>query len=310
MKCFSLMLVPDMGQVRSYRISPRLLLSGVLLVLLLLVFGSWGAYSAYQNQHILSQLNESQNLLDMTRLRQNEERTQMQQTLASEQQKLSVYALNLGQLEARLLRLDSLGEHLVEVSSLNKKDFDFGVKPALGGPMVAMPMMGALNLDTKMEDMDQQLTYLDAQLAIIDMVLQDGRDKKLAKPHAWPTEGGWLSSHFGIRADPFTGRNAQHNGVDIANRFGAPVVAASHGIVVFSGKVKGFGYLVEVDNGYGYRTRYAHLSSVAVKAGDEVSDNQLLGRIGSTGRSTGPHLHFELRRFGKAINPEAFLPRS
>jgi len=304
------MLVPDMGQVRSYRISPRLLLSAAILVFFLLAFGSWGVYSVYQNQHVLNQLNESQNLLNMTRMRQNDERTQMQQALESEQKKLSVYALNLGQLEARLLRLDSLGERLVEVSSLNKKDFDFGVKPALGGPLVAMPSVAALNLDTKIEDMDQQLTYLDTQLAVIDMVLQDDRDEKLAKPHAWPTEGGWLSSNFGKRADPFTGRDAQHNGVDIANRFGAPVLASSRGIVVFSGKVKDFGHLVEVDNGYGYRTRYAHLSSVAVKAGEEVSDNQLLGRIGSTGRSTGPHLHFELRRFGKAINPAPFLPRS
>ncbi|MDX8407405.1 MAG: M23 family metallopeptidase, partial [Mariprofundaceae bacterium] len=127
--------------------------------------------------------------------------------------------------------------------------------------------------------------------------------------HAWPTEGGWLSSNYGRRTDPFTGQPANHYGVDIANRFAAPVLSASRGVVTFAGKMKDVGYMVDVDHGYGYKTRYGHMSSLAVKVGDVVDDSQLLGRIGSSGRSTGPHLHFEVHLHGKHINPATFLPR-
>jgi len=118
-----------------------------------------------------------------------------------------------------------------------------------------------------------------------------------------------LSSVYGWRADPFTGEKALHRGVDIANRYGAPALAASHGIVVFAGKMKDFGYMVEISHGYGYRTRYGHLSQVNVKVGDEIKHGHLLGRIGSSGRSTGPHLHYEVHRYGHHLNPNRFLPR-
>jgi len=304
------MLVPEAGRIHSYPIKQQWLLYGAMLVLALLAFGSWGAYSVYQTQQLLTDLRTSQQALQVARERQNDEQLGMQLRMDSEQKKLSVYARKLGQLQARVLRLDSLGEHLVEVSKLDKSDFDFTVKPGLGGPRIASASVAALNMDEQMHHMNSQLTHLDAQLAAIDMILQDGREEKLARPHAWPTEGGWLSSHFGIRTDPFTGRQAMHRGLDLANRFGAPVLAASRGVVVFAGKMKGYGYMIEVEHGYGYRTRYGHMSSVVVKAGDEVADNQLIGRVGSSGRSTGPHLHFEVRRFGKAIDPVPFLPHT
>jgi len=307
LKYFSLMLVPDAGQVRTYRVSQRSFVYVAAVVLVLLGFGGWGTYSVYQTKEIKLSLANSQEMLQVARQRQNESYADMQTKLDIEKKKLAVYARNLGQMQASVLRLDSLGERLVKVSKLNKNEFDFGVAPALGGPRLEQAPV--LALDEQMQHVNLQLTHLDAQLAAIDMVLQGDREESLARPHAWPTEGGYLSSPYGMRIDPFTGQRAMHRGVDIANRFGAAVLSASHGVVVFSGKMRGYGYLIEIDHGYGYRTRYGHMSSAAVKAGDEVEYNQLIGRVGSTGHSTGPHLHFEVRRFGKGLNPSTYLPR-
>jgi len=301
------MLVPDIGQVRNYRVSQRSLFYVAAMILLLFGFGGWGTYSVYQAKQVTLSLENSQEMLQVARQRQNEAYANMQIKLDMEKKKSAVYARNLGQLQASVLRLDSLGERLVEVSKLNKNEFDFGVTPALGGPRLEQTPV--LALDEQMQHVNIQLTHLDAQLSAIDMVLQGERQEGLARPHAWPTEGGYLSSHYGMRIDPFTGQRAMHRGVDIANRFGAAVLSASHGVVVFAGKMHGYGYLIEIDHGYGYRTRYGHMSSAAVKAGDEVEYNQLIGRVGSTGHSTGPHLHFEVRRFGKTLNPSSYLPR-
>jgi len=307
LRYFSLMLVPDTGKVRNYRVSQRSLFYVATLVLLLFGFGGWGTYSVYQVKQVQLSLANSQEMLHVARQRQNEVYADMQTKLDIEKKKLAVYARNLGQLQASVLRLDSLGERLVEVSKLNKNEFDFAVTPALGGPRLEQTPV--LALDEQMQHVNIQLTHLDAQLSAIDMVLQGEREEVLARPHAWPTEGGYLSSHYGMRIDPFTGQRAMHRGVDIANRFGAAVLSASHGVVVFAGKMHGYGYLIEIDHGYGYRTRYGHMSSAAVKAGDEVEYNQLIGRVGSTGHSTGPHLHFEVRRFGKTLNPSLYLSR-
>ena len=303
------MLVPDVGQIRNYQISRRAVWLGALMLLALMSFGIWGVYSVYQKQQALSALQASQEMLRAVREQQHHAYADMQLKVDAEKKKLAVYARSLGQMQARVLRLDSLGERLVSVSKLDKNEFDFGVKPALGGPRIAPSPTMDLNLDDQMRQMNHQLTHLDTQLSAIDMILQGNHEEKLARPHAWPTEGGYLSSRYGMRIDPFNGHRAMHKGVDIANRFGAAVLASSRGVVVYAGKMSGYGYLVEVDHGYGYRTRYGHMSNVVVKAGDEITDNQLLGRVGSTGHSTGPHLHFEVRRFGKALNPSSFLPR-
>jgi len=304
------MLVPDSGPVQSYRIQKKWLVWASLFVVALMVFAVWGVYSAYQAQKLVSELDSSRQTLQMVYQHQRDDYHHMQAEMDAEHQKVAIYARNLGALKARMSRLDALGQHLVKVSKLDKNTFDFDVKPAMGGPRMSSDVsVASLGLDERMETMNTSLTHLDAQLVAIDMLLQDSREEKVARPHAWPTEGGWLSSHYGMRDDPFTGKRAMHRGVDIANHFGAPVLSASRGVVTFSGKMNGYGYLIEVDHGYGYRTRYGHMSASMVHVGDEVKDNQLLGRVGSTGHSTGPHLHFEVLRFGHRIDPAPFLPR-
>jgi len=245
----------------------------------------------------------------MAQSRFSEQRNALQSRLDAKRKQLAVYARNIGTIQVRLTRLDALGSKLVDQASLDSAEFDFGLQPAFGGPRVSASNVALNDLDLSIGRLDARLADLDVQLAAVDYLMEQKREKHAARPHAWPSEHGWISSNYGLRADPFTGERARHNGVDIANRFGAPVLAASRGIVTFAGKMRDFGHMVEVDHGYGYITRYGHMSALAVHVGDEVTDSQMLGRVGSSGRSTGPHLHYEVHRFGRHLNPRKFLPR-
>ncbi len=312
MSHISLMVVSDTGPVKRLSIRKLWIHLAITAVVVLLVLAAWGGWSVHQKSLIQSRLEHANYQLALQQQQALLEQKRLQAMLDAERQKMRVYARNLGQLQARLVRLDSLGERLVATASLDREEFDFNLEPAVGGAAIALPQSATdlrLALDEEINTTGSHLSKLDAQLAVIDMILQDNRDISLARPHAWPSEGGSLSSHFGLRNDPFTGKRSFHKGVDIANRYGAPVLAASRGVVVYAERHRDYGYMVEVEHGYGYRTRYAHLSSIVVKPGDEVKDGQMIGRIGSSGRSTGPHLHFEVYRFGKLLNPSKFLPR-
>ena len=283
----------------------------VMLAVTALLFGSWGVYSFSKSQELKLALKKTQLALDYAQFNKAQELAELQQMLDADQQKMAVYARTLGRMQARISRLDQLGSKLVNVASLDRSEFDFGLEPAFGGPREQQPEI--LNVEAglheTMQNLDGRLSQLDAQIVAVDYILEKKRDATSARPHAWPTEGGWISSRFGSRIDPFTGHPSQHYGVDIANRYGAPILGASRGVVTFAGKMPDFGYVVDVEHGHGYKTRYGHMGSLAVKVGDVVEHNQLLGRIGSTGHSTGPHLHYEVRRFGKLVNPRSFLPR-
>ncbi|MDQ6975718.1 MAG: M23 family metallopeptidase [Mariprofundaceae bacterium] len=313
MSHFSLMVVSDTGPIKRFSVRKLWLRCAVFSLVLLLALAVFGGYSFQQQALIQTALDQSRYQLRLQKQKSALQHQRLQAMLDTERNKMMVYARSLGKLQAKLVRLDSLGERLVDVAKLDKDEFDFSTDPAIGGVQISLPMAASnirFTLDEEVKDTLSRLSHLDTQLAVIDMVLQDSRELSLARPHAWPTEGGSLSSHFGRRNDPFTGRPGFHKGVDIANRYGAAVLSSSRGVVVYAGRHRDYGYMVEIEHGYGYRTRYAHLSSIVVKAGDEVKDAQIVGRIGSSGRSTGPHLHFEVYRFGKLLNPAKFIPRS
>ncbi len=306
------MVAPEHGAARSFRVSRRMQIAALTGGVSLLVFGVLGVWALWHAGETELELRQTRHALAHAQARYESRLAALRDKAEREQRKMAVYARALGEMEARMARLDALGGRLVDVASLDASEFDFGRKVAIGGPR-QKPAAGAADLEGRLRDglnaLDERLDQLDAQLSAVDWMLEAKRSETEAKPHAWPSEGGWLSSSYGMRTDPFTGLPAPHHGVDIANRFGAPVLAASRGIVTFAGKMKDFGYMVEIDHGYGYRTRYGHLSAVTVKVGDVVEDNQLIGRVGSTGRSTGPHLHYEVHRYGQHINPLPFLPR-
>jgi murein DD-endopeptidase MepM/ murein hydrolase activator NlpD len=303
------MIVPEQGAARSLRIGHGALVAGVLILLGFVSLGAWGGWQSYHAGQKDKQIATLQDQIQIARSRYAEHNGELQAQIDADHRQLAVYARDVGNIQARLARLDALGSKLVDKASLDSTEFDFSKPPAYGGPRLVAPNASLDSFSLPIDRLDARLADLDVQLAAVDYLIGQKRAEKAARPHAWPTEHGWLSSGFGLRSDPFTGERERHEGVDIANRFGAPVLAASRGIVTFAGKMDGYGYMVDVDHGYGYTTRYGHMSAIAVHVGDEVADGQMLGRIGSTGRSTGPHLHFEVHRFGQPINPQPYLPR-
>ncbi|MFQ5518402.1 MAG: M23 family metallopeptidase [Mariprofundus sp.] len=305
------LVISTSGSLFGIVIGRNVFISCSVAVLAALAFGVWGLFGAYQHGHLSYALQQSKQAFDHAASRNHAKVEKLQIQLQAEQQKLAVYARALGQIQARMARLDALGSRLVDVASLDKSEFDFDLEPAFGGPRQQQPDLFAIEAGLRdgLQYLDGRLKQTGAQLSAVDYLLENKRTELQARPHAWPTEGGWISSRFGPRIDPFSGAPAKHQGIDIANRFGAPVVASSRGIVTFAGKMIDFGYVVDIEHGYGYKTRYAHMESLSVKVGDVVAGNKLLGRVGSTGHSTGPHLHYEVRRYGKLINPRSFLPR-
>jgi len=309
-KRYSLMLIPDHGRVRSVCISRGGMVLCCALLLLALATGAWGGWQLFHAGEDTMRIVALQKQMQIAHSRFEEQRNALQARIEADHRQLASYARNISDIQVRLTRLDALGSKLVDVAALDSSEFNFGLQPAYGGPRIAAENVSLDGLNLSLERLDGRLGDLDVQLATVNYLMEQKRAQQQARPHAWPSENGWLSSRYGWRADPFTGERARHNGVDIANRFGAPVLAASRGIVTFAGKMKDFGHMVEIDHGYGYVTRYGHMSALAVHVGDEVSDGQMIGRVGSTGRSTGPHLHYEVHRYGRHLDPAKFLPHS
>lgn len=224
---------------------------------------------------------------------------------------LNALVARLGSLQAHVIRLDAVGRRLVDMAGLDNGEFDFENSPAQGGPEV-LPVFepSAVKLPGLMESvdaLDKQLEDRSQQFSVLESLLMNRNLMDSVLPAGQPVEDGWVSSYFGFRPDPFTGRRAHHDGVDIAGKQGGPIEVVGSGVVTFSGARAGYGNLVEINHGNGYLTRYGHNQVNLVKEGDKVNKGQVLALMGSTGRSTGPHLHFEVLRNGKVVNPIKYL---
>jgi murein DD-endopeptidase MepM/ murein hydrolase activator NlpD len=217
-----------------------------------------------------------------------EQRAQVLATRRELQDRLDALAGRVGQMNAHVIRLDALGRRLTEMAKLDKGEFDFETEPAVGGPEGAVEgaIAAAPELTQMLDDLANQIKDRERQLAV-----------------------GWISSYFGHRADPFTGRSAFHRGLDFAGPAGSEVVAVASGVVTYSRERFGYGRCVEINHGNGYVTRYAHNQRLLVQLGDTVQKGQPIAQIGSTGRSTGPHLHFEVLKQGRAVDPMSFVQR-
>ncbi len=227
---------------------------------------------------------------------------------------LDALAIRIGQMNARVIRLDALGRRLTEMADLDEGEFEFDSVPAIGGPaepdeeFVATGSATAVpEVLAAMQDLDHQLDNREAQLAVLESMLLDQNLSDRVYPQGRPVKSGWMSSYFGRRTDPFTGKPANHRGVDFAGKAGAEVIAVADGVVTWSSPRYGFGKLVEINHGNGYATRYAHNSENLVSVGEEVRKGQTVALMGDTGRATGPNLHFEVLRNGKRVNPVTFI---
>jgi murein DD-endopeptidase MepM/ murein hydrolase activator NlpD len=223
---------------------------------------------------------------------------------------LDAIAIRVGQMNARVIRLDALGRRLTEMADLDTEEFDFDSTPALGGPEDPDPTGSAVAVPDvlmAMEGLDQQLNSREAQLGVLESVILNQNLNNRVHPQGRPVKSGWMSSYFGRRTDPFSGKPGNHRGVDFAGKSGAEIVAVADGVVTWSSKRYGYGQLVEINHGNGYATRYAHNSENLVAVGEEVKKGQTVALMGKTGRATGPNLHFEVLHRGQRVNPVKFI---
>jgi murein DD-endopeptidase MepM/ murein hydrolase activator NlpD len=225
---------------------------------------------------------------------------------------LDALSLRIAQMNARVIRLDALGRRLTDMADLEDGEFDFDSAPALGGP--EEPDAAGSNevpeIVESMQALDEQLKDREAQLGALESMIMGQNLSARVYPQGRPVSSGWISSYFGKRTDPFTGKPANHTGIDFAGKFGDEIVAVADGVVTWSANRYGYGIMVEINHGNGYSTRYAHNSENLVEVGDEVKKGQAVARMGETGRATGPNLHFEVLKNGRRANPVNFIRKS
>jgi murein DD-endopeptidase MepM/ murein hydrolase activator NlpD len=221
----------------------------------------------------------------------------------------SFYAKRLGQLQAQAIRLNALTEELASMSGLDVSKFLLKDNIAQGGIEKQGDDFSSQEFNNEMQQLSLGFEEQHQQLLSLQDFIITNDNIESAIPQGRPINGGWISSYYGNRIDPFTGKKAFHRGIDLAGKAGSGVYSVADGIVTWIGERSGYGGLVEVDHGNGYVTRYAHNKTIKVKVGDKVNKGQVLALMGSTGRSTGPHVHFEILRDGKNINPYSFVKR-
>ena len=227
------------------------------------------------------------------------------------QQNLNAMAVKLGEMQAQLTRLDALGERLSSLSGI--RDIRFSETPGIGGaaPTLMPPQNLSLgDFSSKLMALSRQVESRNDLLGVLEAQLFEQAVKKRLLPTMMPVAAPYNSSSFGHRVDPFTGQMAMHEGIDFLADAGSSVAAAAAGVVVFAGFHPQYGYVVDIDHGNDLVTRYAHCAKLFAKEGDVVQRGRKIAEVGSTGRSTGPHLHFEVRFRGAAQNPVKFLTAS
>jgi murein DD-endopeptidase MepM/ murein hydrolase activator NlpD len=223
---------------------------------------------------------------------------------------LNSMAVRVGELQARIMRLDAFGERLAKAAGIKPTEFRFDEQPGQGGAAPSPAFTRDLTLPEFRQKLDEISRILDDRtdkMGVLDSVFMDDRLARKTIPTTLPVSQGYYSSNYGYRIDPITGRSALHTGVDIIATPGTPVMAAAGGVVSTVAFHPEYGNIVDIDHDNGLTSRYAHLQKSVVKVGDVVLKGQLVGQVGNTGRTTGPHLHFEVREKGVPLNPNKFL---
>ena len=287
-------------------------IAGVVAVAIAAVVMSAGFFGGYWYS---SKTGSGVSTAELGELRQQiaDQKTTIQEIRQGSEDTLDALAIRIAQMNARMIRLDAVGRRLTEMADIDDGEFDFDSEPAMGGP--EEPMAAGAGAEVPevvgaMTALGYQLDNREAQLGVLESVLMNQNLKERVYPQGRPVKSGWLSSYFGKRTDPFTGKPANHTGIDFAGTMGAEIVAVADGVVTWSGDRYGYGIMVEINHGNGYATRYAHNSENLVAVGDEVRKGQVVALMGETGRATGPNLHFEVLQNGRRVNPVKFIRES
>lgn len=295
------------GHLGHLRLTSRrvwLALTGIALL------GSAGAfYGGYQAATHFGTVNPA-NQVAAWRADLAEQEAALEATRQDARHNLDALALRLGQMNAHVVRLDALGQRLTQMADLEDGEFDFAATPSLGGPEEVVSrgdLAQVSGLVSALDGLGYRLEDRQEQLSVLEDFLLNRKLRGEVLPEGRPVSAGYISSGFGTRTDPFTGRAAFHKGVDFAGRAGADVVAVASGVVIWSGDRYGYGEMVEVNHGNGFVTRYAHNNENLVVVGDTVKRGELIATMGATGRATGPNLHFEVLRNGQVVDPLTYI---
>ena len=244
--------------------------------------------------------------VSMLQAKADRQQAELVQVRRGAQQEVNAMAARLGELQAQANRLNALGERLTRMGQLQDGEFNFDEPVGVGGNDVAYDMEPKA-LDTGVTQLEQQFKASGKQLSVLEALLFNRELDKNATPSRLPILNSYITSGFGGRADPFGGGGQYHKGIDFKASVGDPVLTVADGVVSFAGVKSGYGNVVDVDHGNGYVTRYAHNSRLVVRVGDLVRVGQEIAKAGSTGRSTGAHVHFEVWEKGAVVNPRKFL---
>lgn len=267
---------------------------------------SWFLYSNYSSQAVQLKIAKTQ--------QKYQQQAEEVVVLRHETElKIAAFASKVGMMQAEINRLNLLGDELAKSSSLTRGEFDFTVKPAIGGP-IETDSSYTVDLQALLNEMDLlslELNNRSQQLSLLETMLLNHNitDEAVLAGRPVTQRGSWLSSPYGIRNDPFTGKAAMHKGIDFAGKNGMNIIATGAGVVTWSGKRSGYGLMVEINHGNGITTRYAHAQEVIAQEGDVVGKGQTIAIMGSTGRSTGPHVHYEVLKSGRQIDPKRYVYR-
>lgn len=222
---------------------------------------------------------------------------------------LDAMAARLSTLQAHLLRLDALGSRLADIANISDIEFNLLEPPGMGGPLMIADQnsLDVIDFIEELKILSQRIEDRNEKFSAMESMLMNSNIQSQILPQGSPVTGGWTSSLFGWRTDPISGRRDFHEGIDLAGKSGSKVTSVATGIVTWSGRHAGYGIMIEISHGNGYVTRYAHNKKNLVVVGDKVEKGQIIAVMGTSGRSTGPHVHFEVVHNGKHVNPRKFV---
>jgi len=302
----TLLLANRYGKIRSVVFNPLhtslLVLAGGIVIGCTILFSGFHSGVNMEARHQLSEVAELRTVLQ-------QQQTEIIRARKSAQDNLDVLTMRLGRLQAQMLRLDILGERLVRNSILDEDEFDFNMPPPIGGPHIttSLSTIAVPDFLGMLDELDVTAKDRKTKLMALEQIIMNRSLHERIIPSGLAVENGLLSSTYGKRIDPFTGKQERHKGIDISSKEGSSILAVADGVVTWSGDRTGYGKLVEINHGNGYVTRYGHNKQNLVKAGDTIRKGEAIALMGSTGRSTGPHVHIEVMHDGKRVNPNKYL---
>jgi len=228
------------------------------------------------------------------------------------EQKITALTIKLAELQSQVLRLNALGDRLADDANIPAQEFNFKQLPVSGGPVSQVFLVNDKTLDqllVEIEHFESKINYEEKQLKMLESLTFGHHIQNNGYLSGRPIAKGWLSSYYGVRKDPFSGKPTMHKGIDFAGKEDAAIIATAAGVITWASKRYGYGNLIEINHGDGLTTRYGHNKNLLVNVGDVVNKGQKIARMGSTGRSTGPHVHYEILRNNKQIDPIKFVYR-